>query len=333
MVTNMAANTHTNRDAAPLVVATIGDPCGIGPEVLVKALSTGEGFGRTLLVGDADTVARTIAMTRSPLSMRPCSAFEQARFEPGCIDVLDPGSLRPADITPGHVSPACGRAVVEWWDIATRLAQQGLAKAIVKGPINSEAIRAGGLKEQSPPSGPTHLFLVTGPLRVAHLTDHLTLREMLDLVTRENVSALIHLLDASLKSWGIAGPRIGVAGLNPHCHGPEDREQIAPAVADAAAKGIRVAGPIPADSIFRQCIDGEFDCVLAHYHDQGHVAVKTWRFAGNCALILGTPYVRMSVAHGTAFDIAGKGIADHSSMAAAMRTAAMLSAGKGFPAV
>jgi 4-hydroxythreonine-4-phosphate dehydrogenase len=315
----------------PVVAVTIGDPCGIGPEVVIKALGDSGVPGRKLLIGDARVVEQTIAMVGSPLRFRSVDSFEQARFEPGCVDVLDPRTLKPQDVTPGVLSTACGRATVHWWHMASELARAKKVAAIVKGPINSEAQRAGAGPEQAAEPGNTHLFLITGPLRVVHLTDHVTLREMLDRVKMQSVLDLIRLMHDSLRRWGIDSPRIGVAGLNPHCYGPEDKEEIAPAVAQAVSEGIKAIGPVPPDSIFRQCIEGQYDCVVAHYHDQGHIPVKTWRFNGNCALVLGEPYLRMSVAHGTAFDIAGKGVADPQSMTAAIKTVAMLAAGRGFP--
>jgi 4-hydroxythreonine-4-phosphate dehydrogenase len=321
-----------NANNEPVVAVTIGDPCGIGPEVVVKALGEPGVPGRKLLIGDARVVEQTLAMVRSPLRSRAVDSFEQARFEPGCIDVLDPGTLKSQDVTPGVLSTACGRATLLWWELASKLAEHGKVAAIVKGPINSEAQRAAaGPEPKGTEPVQTHLFLITGPLRVVHLTDHVTLREMLDRVKMQSVLDLIRLMHDSLKRWGIAKPRIGVAGLNPHCYGPEDKQEIAPAVAKAASEGIEATGPVPPDSIFRQCIEGQFDCVVAHYHDQGHIPVKTWKFSGNCALVLGEPYLRMSVAHGTAFDIAGKGVADHLSMTAAIKTVAMLAAGRGFP--
>jgi 4-hydroxythreonine-4-phosphate dehydrogenase len=321
----------------PPIAATIGDPCGIGPEVVIKALASGAVPAPVLLIGDAEVVRRTIALTGAHLTVRAVQSFEAAQFAPGTVDVLDPGGLEARDITPGKVSPACGRATIRWWEIATELAEAKKVPAIVKGPTNGEAIRLAtgdqaGDQARAAPAGKTFLFLITGPLRVVHLTDHITMREMLDHVRMHNVLELLRLTHASLRRWGIREPHIGVAGLNPHCYGPEDEQEIAPAVRQAQAEGIRASGPVAADSLFRLCTEGQYDCALAHYHDQGHIAVKTWRFSGNCAISLGyEPYIRMSVAHGTAFDIAGKGIADPLALTAALRTSAMLSAGKGFP--
>jgi len=316
----------------PIVAITIGDPCGIGPEVVVKALAAGDISARALLIGDAFVVEQTIALTKTALTVRPIDAPDQARFAPGCVDVLDPKTLRPEDVTPGKISPACGRAVTQWWETATGLAQSGKVAAIVKGPVNTEAIRQGaGPAQGAVEPGKTYLFLITGPLRVVHLTDHIPLSQVLGEIKLEKILKLIRLTHTSLRGWGVPDPRIGVAGFNPHAHGAEEEREIAPAVAQARREGINAAGPVPPDSLFRQCIEERYDCVVAHYHDQGHIAVKTWGFRGNCALILGAPYIRLSVAHGTAFDIAGRGIAGHESMWEAMRTAAWLAGGRGFP--
>ncbi len=318
--------------SAPVVATTIGDPCGIGPEVVVKALAQGAGVGRHLLVGDARVVRDAIRLTGASLDVNAIRDGKDARYAPGCIDVLDPGTLDMADVTVGRLSAGCGRAVCEWWDIATGLARDGRVAAVVKAPVNSEAIKLGGARPQAGPQpGKTFLFLITGPLRVIHLTDHIPLREVFAQLSEKAVLDLIRLAHDSLRAWGIPAPRIGVAGINPHALGDEEERQIAPAVRAARELGIDARGPVPPDSLFRLCTEGHYDCVIAHYHDQGHIAIKTWRFEGNCALILGEPYLGLSVAHGTAFDIAGKGIADPASIAQAMRTAAALAAGQGFP--
>jgi 4-hydroxythreonine-4-phosphate dehydrogenase len=309
----------------------IGDPTGIGPEVVIKALADGVGPARQLLVGDAQVVRDAIALTKAPLTVHAISAFDDARFEPGCVDVLDPGTLDRREVTIGQLSAACGRAVTEWWNITTQLARDKRVGAIVKAPVNSEAIRLGGGSPVGTAPVTTYLFLITGPLRVVHLTDHIPLRDVFSHLRQDEILQLIRLTHDSLRAWGIAAPRIGVAGINPHAYGDEERLEIGPAIETARELGIDAQGPVSPDSLFRLCSEGAYDCVIAHYHDQGHIAVKTWRFDGNCAVMLGEPYLRVSVAHGTAFDIAGRGIADHRSMAAAMKTAAMLAAGQGFP--
>lgn len=317
--------------STPIVAVTVGDPCGIGPEVLVKAMASGAVPGRTLLIGDSRAVEQAIALVGADLAVNPIGRFGDARFLPGTLDVLDPGTLAPADVTPGRITAGCGRAVVEWWDIASRLALDGHVAAAVKGTVSKEAIALGGASPRAAESS-TYLFLVTGgPLRVVHLTDHLPLAQALRQVTEANVFDLLMLTHASLVRWGIGRPRIAVAGVNPHARGSEETTAIAPAVRRARDLGVDATGPISPDSVFRLCLDGLYDCVLAHYHDQGHIAVKTWKFEGNCALNLGSPFIRLSVPHGPAYDIAGRGIADHRSMTEALRTAASLAAGHGFP--
>ncbi|MBC5763036.1 PdxA family dehydrogenase [Ramlibacter albus] len=317
----------------PIVATTIGDPCGIGPEIVVKALAKGIPDADHLLIGDARAVASAVELTKSSFEVRAVGSFEDARFHPGCLTVLDPGTLDASDITVGRLSASCGRATVDWWDIATSLARAKAVDAIVKGPVNSEAIRLSGRVAQGAvQAGRTFLFLITGPLRVVHLTDHIPLRDVFGHITRQSVLDLIRLTDRSLRSWGMTAPRIGVAGINPHAYGEEEKVHIEPAIADARAEGIVVDGPVSPDTLFRLGTEGVYDCIVAHYHDQGHIAVKTWRFEGNCALILGEPFIRVSVAHGTAFDIAGKGSADARSMVSAIETATSLAAGRGFAA-
>ena len=320
-------------EAPPIVATMIGDPCGIGPEIVVKALAEGCGDVRHLLIGDASVVGAAVELARAKFAVRPIRALAEARFEPGCLEVLDPGTLGPRDVTVGRVSAVCGRAAAKWWDMATALARAGEVDAIVKAPVNSEAMREAGVAAQSGVQpGRTFLFLITGPLRVVHLTDHIPLREVFGHVRKDAILDLIRLIDRSLRQWGVAAPRIGVAGLNPHAYGDEERLEIGPAVEAARGEGMDAQGPVPPDSLFRLCAEGAHDCVIAHYHDQGHIAVKTWRFEGNCAVMLGEPFLRLSVAHGTAFDIAGQGRADHRSMDSALRTAAAFARGEGFPA-
>ena len=178
-------------------------------------------------------------------------------------------------------------------------------------------------------------MLMAGRLRVVHLTTHVPFREAAQYVTKERVLARIRLIDRAFKQWGVSAPHIGVAALNPHggdggLLGREELDEIVPAVADAQAEGIQVVGPIPADSVFLRAASGEFHAALALYHDQGHIAVKMHDFHGSVSVNLGLPFVRTSVDHGTAFDIAGRGVAESRSMAEAVRMAARLATGRGF---
>jgi 4-hydroxy-L-threonine phosphate dehydrogenase PdxA len=222
--------------------------------------------------------------------------------------------------------------VVRWIQLADELAQARSIDGLIIGPIDSTSLKLAGEVKSIDDLQPPHswMFRISGPLRVAPLTEHIRMREVPATVTRAAVLNLIELLAQTLKRWGIAAPRIGVAGLNPHAMFEEDTEQIAPAVAEAKARGIDCSGPIAPDSIFRMGLDGRFDAIVSMYHDQGQIALKTAVFEGACTIYLGLPFVRLSVPHGTAMDIAGKGIAQHRSMLAAMKTAAMLARGEGF---
>lgn len=319
----------------PIVGIVIGDPCGIGPEVVAKAWAEGSLHERCrpLLIGSAHAMRTAVAQTGASLRVRSVDAPGRLIGRRDTIEILDSGALDPADITPGTDSVACGLASAVWLDEADTLARQGLLQATVMGPISSVAMKSAGVLDRVVQIKPGHsyLLLASGALRVAHLTDHVPLREVSGLVTTRLVASALRKIDAALRQWGIARPRIGVAGFNPHAAGPEDEEQIAPAVRRARAAGIDVTGPISPDTVFRQCLEGRYDIVLAMYHDQGHIAIKTAAFAGNIAVVVGPPYPHVTVAHGTAYDIVGRGIADHTMIRNAIVTAGSLAAGRAFP--
>ncbi len=319
---------------SPIVATVIGDPCGVGPEVVLKALATGQPQkqSRPLLIGSLAALEKTRAACGIDIALRAVADSADARHQAGVIDVLDDFPLEPSAIEFGRASAACGEAVLHWLATAERLGRAGVVQASIMAPIDSTAIRlTGKLKELDDlqPAG-TYLLRVSGALRVVPIAEHVLMRDVPATVTQANVLALLRLLDDTLKRYGLAQPRIAVAGLNPHAMGPEDREQIAPAVEQARAEGIVASGPISPDAVFRQCIEGRHDAVVSMYHDQGQIAVKTAVFEGACSIYIGLPYVHLSIPHGSAYDIAGKGIAQHKSMLSAMLTAAALAAGRGF---
>ena len=318
----------------PVVATVIGDPCGVGPEVVLKALATGQpqAVSRPLLIGSLAALEKTRAACGIDIALRAIADSADARYEPGVIDVLDPVPLDPEQLVFGRASAACGEAVLHWLDTAEHLGRAGVVQASIMAPIDSTAIRlTGKLKELDDlqPAG-TWLLRVSDGLRVVPIAEHVLMRDVPATVTKAHVLALLRLLDDTLKRYGLAQPRIAVAGLNPHAMGPEDREQIAPAVEQARAEGIVASGPVSPDAVFRQCIEGRHDAVVSMYHDQGQIAVKTAVFEGACSIYIGLPYVHLSIPHGSAYDIAGKGIAQHRSMLSAMLTAAALAAGRGF---
>jgi 4-hydroxythreonine-4-phosphate dehydrogenase len=277
----------------------------------------------------------------SPLKLNIIDRVDDLHGQFGTIDLLDLHNLELKDVSIGKVCEACGKAAMEYLAKAAELALDNTVKALVTAPINKEAIIQAGYGD----IGHLEFFaricrivvyatmLVSGTLRVVHLTTHYSLRDACTMVTKERILARLKLTFESFRKWGITSPRIGVASLNPHgseggLFGSEEMEQIIPAVKEARNLGIDALGPFPADSIYVRAIGGEFDVVLAMYHDQGHIPVKVHGFENSISVALGLPFVRTSVDHGTAFDIAGKGVANPQSMKEAIKMAVGLVEGK-----
>ena len=330
----------------PLLAITMGDPAGIGPEVTAKALQDEWVYQKTrpFVVGSAAAMNAALDLIGAPGAAKTAHALDDVSGEYGAIDVLDLENLDYGAIEYGKLSAAAGKATVEWILKAGELASTGAVQAIATAPINKEACKMAGYSD----IGHMEIFqsqtgakevatmLTTNTLRVVHLTTHRSLRVACDYVTKENVLAKLRLTDESFKAWGFPEPRIGVAALNPHSSdggllGDEEALQIAPAVEAARAMGIDATGPVPADSVFPQAINGRYDAVLAMYHDQGHIPIKVHDFAKSISVNLGLPFIRTSVDHGTAFDIAGKGIADAESMLESIRVAVSLASDSRLP--
>lgn len=318
----------------PLIAAMIGDAAGIGPEVCVKALASDElaGLCRPVLIGDAGVVeraARLCGVTRPVVRLSSVSDWQ----DEAVLNVLDPGSVAVLDKPFGQSDAACGQAVLDWTATGTRLGQEGAIAGLVMGPIDTYSLKATGKIvdiDEMQPAG-TFMLRITGKLRAVPLSEHVPLSTAIAMVTPERVLHVVRLVNATLKSWGIAAPRIAVAGINPHAMFPEDQERVAPAIQAAREAGIAASGPAVPDAVFRQCMEGEHDAVVTMFHDQGQIAIKTAGFEGACTVYLGLPFVLLNVPHGVAFDIAGTGTAQHLSMLAALRTAANLAAGRGLP--
>lgn len=323
----------------PIIAITMGDAAGIGPEIIAKALLSKQIYDICcpLLLGEGTTMLAVIKSLGSPLKLHPVEKASEARGQPGTIDLLDLHNLDQKEVRVGRVCKACGKAAMEYIEKAAELALHDEVKAVVTAPINKEAtIQAGygdigHLEFLARISHTTEYatMLVSGTLRVVHLTTHHSLIDACRLVTKERILAKLRLTDSSFRGWGIAHPRIAVAALNPHggeggLFGSEEIEQIVPAVKEAQNLGIDARGPFPADSVFTRAINGEFDTVLAMYHDQGHIPVKVHGFENSVSVALGLPFVRTSVDHGTAFDIAGKGIANCQSLEEAIKMAVNL---------
>lgn len=317
----------------------MGDAAGIGPEIIVKALGDQKVYDicSPLLIGDSGVMEKTIRSLKSTLSLNPVESSAGVESRHGVIDIYDFQNF-PGGIVPGKISADCGRAAMEYISKAAEITGRGEAAAMVTAPINKESVAKAGysdtghMKYLARITGTAEYaaMLMTGTLKVVHLSDHYSLKEACDLVKRELILAKLKLIRESFLKWNLGNPRVGVAALNPHgsdggLFGSQEEAEILPAVNDAKLQGIDASGPFPADSIFNRAISGEFDVVLAMYHDQGHIAVKVHGFEHSVAVTLGLPFVRTSVDHGTAFDIAGRGIADHRSMIEAIITAVELS--------
>jgi 4-hydroxythreonine-4-phosphate dehydrogenase len=328
----------------PIIAITMGDPAGVGPELTVRALISEEihRLCRPLVVGDARVLSRANPMPDTPLVVQPIATTADARFERGTIDVLDLANVEWVRLEVGKVSALAGRAAVEYVVRAVELAQAKEIDAIVTGPINKEAINLAGydyvghteLLADLTKTNRCTTMLIAGCLRVTHVTRHVPLSEVAALITRDRVLETIAVTAEGLRQFRIEHPRLGVAALNPHggeggLLGQEETEAIAPAVEETRKMGIDARGPYPADSIFFRAIAGEFDAVVAMYHDQGHIPVKVHDFEGSYTVTLGLPVVRTSVDHGTAFDIAWRGLASPRSMIEATKCAAEIVARRG----
>jgi 4-hydroxythreonine-4-phosphate dehydrogenase len=324
----------------PPIGITLGDPAGIGPEIVVKMLAAEQAFSTRcvpVVLGDARVLEQTAADLRLPVKIHTITHPEDAQAAAGVIDLIDLHNADPAAFTPGQVSALAGKASAEYIERATAMALQGDLAAIVTGPINKESINLGGyhyaghteLLRDLTQARHVSMMLVSSRLRVLHVSTHVALREACDRVKKERVLIVIRLAHLSMRLLGIAQPRVAVAGLNPHASegglfGHEEANEIIPAIEAARELGIDASGPWPPDTVFLQTVKGHFDVVVAMYHDQGHIPMKLLGFDEGVNVSVGLPIIRTSVDHGTAFDIAGKGIASEASLIAAMNLAAQM---------
>jgi 4-hydroxythreonine-4-phosphate dehydrogenase len=328
----------------PAIAITMGDPCGIGPEVVVKALAESEVYAscRPLVVGNIYAMEQAVRLTGLPLRIREATDPAAAGLDPLAVDVVDIHNLNPEDITVGEISPACGKAAMEWVTKAGELALSGTVDGLATAPLNKEAASLAGyqsighmeLLQELSGTKTVATMLMAKNLRVIHLTTHRSLRVACDYVKKDRILEYLELTNKSFIDFGFPTPKIGVAALNPHgsdggLMGNEEAEEISPAVEAARSLGINAVGPIPADVIFHQAIQGSYHAVLAMFHDQGHIPVKVYGFEESITANLGLPFIRTSVDHGTAFDIAGKGVAAHASMVESIRLAVALARGNG----
>jgi 4-hydroxythreonine-4-phosphate dehydrogenase len=335
------------RNDRPVIAITMGDAAGVGPEIIVKALAHADLYGRCrpLVVGDARRLETAIRLCGLDLHVKRMVSPAEARFEAGTVDCIDL-DLIPDDLPFGQLSAVAGDAAYQYVKRAVELAKAGAVGAICTAPLNKEALHAGGHLYP----GHTELLadlcgvpevsmMLTAPgLRVIHVTVHIGLIDAIARIDPGLVERTLARGHATLEKAGIANPRIGVCGINPHAgenglfgHG-EEEAKIVPAVERCRARGWRVEGPLPADTLFYRAARGDFDLVAAMYHDQGHGPVKVLGIEAGVNITVGLPVVRTSVDHGTAFDIAGTGRADERSLLEALRQAIQLAPAPQFAA-
>ena len=325
----------------PTIGITMGDAAGISPEILVKSLADPSirEFCEPIVLGDIRVIAAAAEAAGLDLQLRAVERPSAWRREGAAFGVVDYGDVDPATVKIGVIEPALGAAAVRYTREAARYALSGEIDGIVSAPLNKESMRAAGFHYE----GATEIFaeeagvkryamvLLLGEMRLLLLTNHMSLREACDKVTKARVHEKIMLAHEALVGQGIAAPRIAVSALNPHAgegglFGREEIEEIEPAIAEAKAAGVNAIGPVPADTVFYKTKQGMYDLTIALYHDQGLGAVKLLGFGDVVTLLVGLPFIRTSTGHGTAFDIAGKGIAGHKSLLEAIKTAADLAA-------
>ncbi len=324
-------------DPRPLLALTMGDVTGIGPEIIVKALSepTLYELCRPLVLGDLAALVRARKICGLQMDLHPVATPTEGRFQAGTIDILVLSRLAAEAMPFGRPTPASGAAMVEYILTAVDLALNGAAAAVVTAPISKAAMHLGGYRYP----GHTELLaercgvqefammLAGGDFRVVLATIHCALREVPQRLSQAGLLRLILLTVRSLeRDFGLEHPCLGVAALNPHAgegglFGDEEARIIAPAVAEAQAQGAAVVGPLPADTIFVRHQRGEFAAVVVMYHDQGLIPLKLLHFGDAVNVTLGLPIIRTSVDHGTAYDLAGTGQADPGSLQAALRLA------------
>jgi 4-hydroxythreonine-4-phosphate dehydrogenase len=331
----------------PILGVTMGDPAGVGPEIIARAAvePAVRRDSRAVVIGDASTMRAALSLVASPLTLHAVTRVADCCWAEDTLEVLDHANVDMATLPRAEVSAPAGRAAYEYIERAVALAQTGEIHGIVTAPINKEALAAAGM----PHTGHTEILarlsntanfamlLMGHDLRVIHVTTHVALRRVPDLVTRDRVLTTIRLARRTMDSLGRRDARIAVAGLNPHAgedglFGDEEKTAIVPAIEAARAEGATVIGPLPADTLFSRARGGEFDIVVAMYHDQGHIPVKTvgftyddakhrWTGLSGVNVTVGLPFLRVSVDHGTAFDRAWKGMANPESMIEAIDVA------------
>ncbi|HHT87572.1 MAG TPA: 4-hydroxythreonine-4-phosphate dehydrogenase PdxA [Clostridiales bacterium] len=324
----------------PLIAVPIGDPAGIGPEIVVKSIANKDVFqaARCIIIGDKKIIEDAIAFTKISLKINVVKKPDEGVYEENVLNLIDLDNVIMNEFKIGKVSGMCGKAAYEYIEKSIELANLREVDAVATTPINKEALKAGNINyighteifgALTGTKDPLTMFEVRG-MRVFFLTRHVSLRKACDMVTKDRIKDYVIRCKDVLKTLGVSDGTMAIAGLNPHSgehglFGDEEVNHVTPAVEELRKEGYDVVGPIGADSVFHMALQGRFNSVLSLYHDQGHIATKTLDFEKTIAITGGMPILRTSVDHGTAMDIAGKGIASEVSMIEAILIAAKYS--------
>ncbi|MBU8878289.1 4-hydroxythreonine-4-phosphate dehydrogenase PdxA [Bacillus sp. FJAT-29790] len=320
----------------PIIAITMGDPSGVGPEIIVKSLNDKNIYEncRPFVIGDLKILKRALEVTNIDLQLNGISNPEDAKCQYGTIDIIDL-DLVPEDLPWGQVSPVAGNAAFRYLEKAINYANEEKIQGICTAPLNKEALHKAGhiypghteILAELTNTKDFAMMLSAPGLRVIHVTTHIGIIDAIKKINVDRQYTVIKLAHETLQKAGIKSPRIAVCGINPHAGenglfgNGEEEEKIIPAVEKAQAEGINVQGPLPADTLFFRAKRGDFDIVVAQYHDQGHGPIKVLGLEAGVNITVGLPTIRTSVDHGTAFDIAGKNIADELSLKEAIRMA------------
>lgn len=321
----------------PIIAITLGDPAGVGPEIVVKALKNKEIYDvcNPLVIGDNGVLDKALKITNSSLKLNAVSTADEGRYTLGTIDFIDLNNIDIASLEYGKVQAQCGKAAYDYLAYAIQLALDKKVTAIATTPLNKESFRKAGvpyightevLEKLTNTLDPLTMFEVRG-LRTFFYSRHVPLKKACELITKEGIEKFAIRCDKALKVLGVEKPHMAIAGLNPHAgehglFGDEEVKYIYPAVKYLNEKGIDISGPIGADSVFYQALQGKYDAVLSLYHDQGHIATKMVDFERTISFTNNMPFLRTSVDHGTAFDIAGTNKVSDVSMIEAILLAA-----------
>jgi 4-hydroxythreonine-4-phosphate dehydrogenase len=331
----------SEKSIKPILGITMGDAAGVGPEIIDKALAKEEFYNiaRPIVIGDASVIEDALKVAKVKVDINSVKDISEAKYEHGTIEVIDLKNIELSELKMGQVQAMAGKASVKYVEKAVEMALENKIDAIVTAPLNKEAMNLAGYDYAGHTEILAHLtktkdyamMLVAGQLRVIHVTTHVSMRDACELIKKERVLTTIRLTDEVTKKMGVEAPKIAVSGFNPHAgesglFGNEEIEEITPAIESAKKNNMNVIGPMPPDTVFLRASRGEYDAVVAMYHDQGHIPVKMLGFESGINVTIGLPIIRTSVDHGTAYRRAGLrlGTGDPTSLEEAMKLAVQM---------